>query len=78
MGARLRLKASYNTTFLPEQARIIAEGFKKYGLILADNGIDYLIQGSPDTRWNANSLATITGINMSNYELVQRGEEYRY
>lgn len=38
-GQRFRLKASFDTSGYPYQARIILEALKKYGMILADNGV---------------------------------------
>ena len=39
MGLRVRLKASVNISGLPYQARVVAEALKRYGMILADNGV---------------------------------------
>jgi hypothetical protein len=78
MGAIIRLKSSYDTSYFPLQARVILEGLKHYGMILADNGGDYFLTASTDGRWNFSQYGTITSVKMSNFELVKRGVEYRY
>jgi len=39
-----RLKASFNTSVYPPQARVVLEALKKYGMIVADNGSDLVYQ----------------------------------
>jgi hypothetical protein len=51
MGMRVRLKASFDTSKFPATARVILDGLKTYGMILADNGSDWFITGAPDPRW---------------------------
>ena len=38
MGARIRLKASYDVSQLPPAAQIVARAMQKYGMLLADGG----------------------------------------
>src|SRR5439155_24788326 len=56
MGLRLRLRASYDPSHLPYQARIIAEALKRYGAIVADNGSPWFFGGTQDDRWNNDQL----------------------
>jgi len=52
MGARFRLKASKDITgFTDPKIQVIFRAFKEYGLILADNGSDWYISGTPDANW---------------------------
>ena len=51
MGARVRLKANVDIGYLSPINQAIARTLKKYGMILADNGGDWFIQGVPDRRW---------------------------
>ena len=51
MGARIRLKADYDISRFNGAAKIIVEAFKKYGLIMADNGGNWFFQGVSDSRW---------------------------
>jgi hypothetical protein len=51
MGERFRLKASTDISSFSPHAQAIAKGMKKYGLIVADNGLDWLISIAPDERF---------------------------
>src|SRR5207237_6817720 len=56
MGLRLRLKASVDISGYPPQLRVILQALKDYGMLLADNGTAWEIQGTPDERWDNNML----------------------
>ena len=43
MGLRLRLKASFDVSGYPRQARIVLVALKRYGMIVADNGSSWYI-----------------------------------
>lgn len=73
MGLRLRLKASYDTSRLTGQSKIIAQALKKYGMIVADNGSDRYISWAPDTRRNDEDLNQLKGIPWSAFEVVDTG-----
>ena len=70
MGQRLRLKASFDTSKYPKQARIVLEALKKYGMIVADNGSDWYISGSPSSGWDNDALHTLGDVKGSNFEVV--------
>jgi hypothetical protein len=74
MGARLRMKASKNiSSYTPELQRLF-RAFKKYGLIVADNGTDLYVSGTYDTRWNNDILnPAFHGLHASDFEVVQLG-----
>jgi hypothetical protein len=74
MGARLRLKASKNISGFPADIQKIFRAFKKYGLIVADNGSDMFIGGTYDTRWNNDILNPNFGqLKASDFEVIQLG-----
>jgi hypothetical protein len=50
MGERLRLKADYDISKFSPEAQAILKGLKKYGMFVADNGIDWAISVAPDER----------------------------
>src|SRR5690349_15937619 len=52
MGARFRLKASFDITPYPADVQVILRALKKYGALLADNGSSWYLSGAPDSRWN--------------------------
>lgn len=73
MGMRLRLKASYNISGFTGASRVVAEALKKYGLIVADNGSNWYISGSTDSRWDDEDLNQLKDIPGSEFEVVQSG-----
>ena len=64
MGARVRLKSSVNVSTYPAQVRVVLTALQRYGMLLADNGSNWYINGAPDERWNNDTLrqfGSITG-----------------
>jgi hypothetical protein len=55
MGARFRLKASYDPSGFGPKARAVVQAMKTYGLVLADNGSAWYFQGERNAHW-PNSL----------------------
>ena len=45
MGLRIRMKASYDISGLTGQSLVIATAMKKYGMLVADNGIELVFSG---------------------------------
>lgn len=70
MGLRVRLKASVDIAGLPYQARVVAQALKTYGLILADNGAPWYVQGAPDPRWNNAALHLLDELHGYDFEVV--------
>lgn len=70
MGQRFRLRASFDTSGYPYQARVILEALKKYGMILSDNGGAWYITGSPDDGWDNDALHTLQQVKGSDFEAV--------
>jgi uncharacterized protein (TIGR03437 family) len=70
MGARFRLKSSFNVSSFPSEVQIILNAMKKYGIIVADNGSNWFISGVPDDNWNNDNLATLHSVLGSNFEAV--------
>ena len=70
MGARLRLKAGVDLSGYSPPVRVILQGFKTYGLILADNGSNWFISGVPDERWNNDLLRELKRVKGSDFEVV--------
>jgi hypothetical protein len=71
MGLRLRLKASFDVSGYPRQARIVLVALKRYGMIVADNGSSWYITGAPDSRWSNDQLHTLGQVKGSDFEVVQ-------
>lgn len=74
MGARLRLKASKDISGYAPEIQKIFRAFKKYGLILADNGSNMYISGVYDTRWDNDVLnPAFHSLKASDFELIELG-----
>lgn len=71
MGERLRLRREFDTSGFPPHARAILEGLKKYGMFVADNGQDWLMSISPDSRLKG--LETLRKVKGSDFEVVDTG-----
>ena len=50
MGERLRLRNSFDTSNFSPEVQAILKGLKMYGMLVADNGIDWAISIAPDPR----------------------------
>jgi hypothetical protein len=70
MGLRLRLKAGFDTSGFPPQARVVLEALKRYGMTVADNGSNWYISGVPDPRWDNDDLHTLGRVRGSSFEVV--------
>ena len=70
MGERFRLQASFDESGFSAQARVILEGMKHYGLILADNGSNWFFQGVQDARWPDPLIAELKTVPASAFEAV--------
>jgi len=51
MGARFRLRASFDTSHYGPGAQTILRAMQHYGLIVADNGSDWYFQGEVNANW---------------------------
>jgi hypothetical protein len=70
MGARFRLKASFDISSFSATNQIILTALKLYGMMLADNGSSWYISGATDSRWSNDDLHVLNNIAGSNFEAV--------
>jgi len=70
MGARFRLKASFDLSGFSPKARVILRAMKRYGLILADNGSNWFFQGTRDSSWTNRLLDQLKSVPASAFEAV--------
>jgi hypothetical protein len=70
MGARFRLRASFDLSGFSPKARVILRAMKRYGLILADNGSNWYFQGARDRRWTNALLDQLKSVPASAFEAV--------
>ena len=70
-GMHVRLKASYEIAAnLPIEDKVILNTLKKYGMILADNGSDWYISGSPHSQWDNDHLHALSRTHGSDFEVL--------
>jgi hypothetical protein len=50
MGERIRLKAEFAISDFSPPVKTILTGLKRYGMFVADNGIEWAISVTPDPR----------------------------
>jgi hypothetical protein len=50
MGERIRLRADVDISGFSPAAQALLKGLKKYGMLVADNGLDWAISVAPDER----------------------------
>ncbi|MSR60373.1 MAG: hypothetical protein EXS05_22480 [Planctomycetaceae bacterium] len=76
MGERLRLRRDYDTSRFTPETRALLEGLKRYGMFVADNGIEWAVSVAPDPRIRPmhEELRKIKG---SDFEVVVPPEGYR-
>src|SRR5262249_46385393 len=70
MGARFRLKSSFDISGFDPRTQVILRAFKKYGLVLADGGSNWYFQGVSDERWPDKVFDELKSIAGSNFEAV--------
>ena len=73
MGMRVRLKAGFDLSRYPAQARVVLQALKTYGMIVADNGSDWYLSGTADRRWNDDAINTLKQVPGSAFEVVTMG-----
>jgi hypothetical protein len=70
MGLRLRLRASFQVSGFPPQARVVLRALKRYGMIVADNGSSWYLSGAPDPGWDNDQLHQLNRVKGSDFRVV--------
>jgi hypothetical protein len=70
MGARFRLKASFNISTFSPQAQVVLRAMQQYGLILADNGSNWYFGGTADPAWPSALVNELKQVPASAFEAV--------
>jgi len=75
MGERFRLRKDFDTSKFSPEGKCILEGLKRYGMLNADNGIDWAISVAPDERIPVlhDELRKVKG---SDFEVVTPPKDY--
>ncbi|WP_394847693.1 hypothetical protein LZC95_09545 [Pendulispora brunnea] len=74
MGARFRLKASFDTSKFRGSAKSVLTALKRYGMFLADNGSSWYLSGEANSKWNDDDLGQLKTIPGSAFEVVEIDE----
>jgi len=82
MGARFRLKASYDVSQLTPEAQVVARAMQKYGMFLADGGnIALTAQSDQDTDMKYSDLNfdshSLRALKVTDFEVVDGGTPIR-
>jgi hypothetical protein len=70
MGARFRLRASFDISGYSAANQVILKALKKYGMMLSDNGSAWFLSGAPDSRWDNTDLSRLGQLHGSDFEAV--------
>lgn len=70
MGLRFRLKADYDISGFTPRMQVILRTFKKYGIIMSDNGGNWYFQGTHDDRWDNEEINSLKGLYGRDFEAV--------
>jgi hypothetical protein len=70
MGARFRLKSTFDISGYSPMTRAVLTAMKTYGLVLADNGSPWYFQGAQDARWPDAFIQEMKQIPASAFEAV--------
>ena len=70
MGMRFRLKSSFDISGFGPQTQVILTALKRYGMIVADNGSNMYLSGSPNNGWDNDDLHALGKVPASAFEVV--------
>lgn len=70
MGARFRLKASFDLSKYSPQTQVVLRAMQTYGLVLADNGSPWFFQGTADNAWPDALISQLKTVPASAFEAV--------
>jgi hypothetical protein len=70
MGQRVRLRASFDVSRFPRQARVVLRALKRYGALVADNGSAWYVSGAPAPGWDDDDLHSLHRVRGGDFEVV--------
>lgn len=76
MGMRVRLRADFDVSGFPPDAQVILTAMKTYGMFLAEQGRDWYLSGTSDSRWNDSDLKSLQRVQGHDFEVVRMGKIY--
>jgi hypothetical protein len=76
MGERMRLRKDFDISGFSPEVQAILKGLKKYGMFVADNGIEWAISVAPDPRIQ-NLHGELRKLKGADFEVVQPPPGYQ-
>jgi hypothetical protein len=70
MGARFRLRSTYDISGYSPQAQVVLRAMQHYGLILADNGSNWYFGGTADSAWPLSLVDELKHVPAGAFEAV--------
>ncbi len=70
MGARFRLKMSFDISHFSGPTQVVLRAMQHYGLILADNGSNWYFQGAASNSWGDQLISELKQVPASAFEAV--------
>ena len=70
MGARFRLKASYDISKFSPHTQVVLTALKHYGMLLSDVGLDWELVGMADPNWDTQTIQELFTVPSSAFEAV--------
>jgi hypothetical protein len=70
MGARFRLKASYDISKFSPHTQVVLTALKHYGMFLSDVGLDWELVGTADPNWDTQMIQELFTVPSSAFEAV--------
>lgn len=70
MGARFRLKATFDISGFSPEAQVILRAMKRHGLILADNGSNWFFGGASESGWSNDVLDELKSVPAGAFQAV--------
>lgn len=71
MGARLRLKESFDISKYPSNVQVILRALKKYGMFIADNGVSWQLTGDHHLSWDDQEMQALRTVPGSAFEVIK-------
>jgi len=70
MGARFRLKASYDISGFSPHTQVVLQALKHYGMFVSDVGLDWELVGTADPGWDTNLIQELFTVPTNQFEAV--------
>jgi hypothetical protein len=70
MGARFRLRASFDISHFSASSQVVLNAMKHYGLMLADNGSNWYFQGAAENGWSDTMISELKTVPAGQFDAL--------